>query len=300
MMKMYDSIIIGAGPAGLSAAVYLKRANKDILIIEKEAPGGKLLKIDKIENYLGFSEIEGPDLAIKMYNQVKNLQVPFVFSEVLEVKKEDNFIVITKEDTYYAKTIIYASGNQNKKPNITGFKELENKGISYCATCDGTLYKNEDVVVLGSNNKAIEESIYLASIVKKVTIITENENFESPFMAKRLNDFDNIEVIFNTKILKAMGNEKLESLEIANIKDNETKIINVKALFIALGDTPSTYPLNKLNVINEKGLIQTDENLETKVKGLFGAGDCINKTLRQVSTAVGDGALAAISALKRM
>lgn len=291
---MFDSIIIGAGPAGLSAAVYLKRANKNILIIEKEAPGGKLLKIDKVENYLGFSSIDGTSLAIKMYNQVKELKVPFEFTEVLEVKKDDNFTVITKNGTFDTKTVIYASGNQNKKPNILGFQEFENKGISYCATCDGTLYKDKDVVVLGSNEKAIEESIYLASIAKKVIIIVENDKFTSPFMAKQLDNYQNIEVLFNTKILKATGKDKLEQIETNN------NIINVSAVFVCLGDVPSTYPLNKLKVVNDKGLIEVNQNLETTIEGLFGAGDCINKTLRQISTAVGDGALAAISALKRI
>lgn len=291
---MFDSIIIGAGPAGLSAAVYLKRANKNILIIEKEAPGGKLLKIDKVENYLGFSSIDGTSLAIKMYNQVKELKVPFEFTEVLEVKKDDNFTVITKNGTFDTKTVIYASGNQNKKPNILGFQEFENKGISYCATCDGTLYKDKDVVVLGSNEKAIEESIYLASIAKKVIIIVENDKFTSPFMAKQLDNYQNIEVLFNTKILKATGKDKLEQIETNN------NIINVSAVFVCLGDAPSTYPLNKLKVVNDKGLIEVNQNLETTIEGLFGAGDCINKTLRQISTAVGDGALAAISALKRI
>lgn len=297
---MFDSIIIGAGPAGLSAAVYLKRANKNILIIEKEAPGGKLLKIDKVENYLGFSSIDGTSLAIKMYNQVKELKVPFEFTEVLEVKKDDNFSVITRNGIFNAKTIIYASGNQNKKPNILGFQEFENKGISYCATCDGTLYKDKDVVVLGSNEKAIEESIYLASIAKKVIIIVEDEKFTSPFMAQKLDNYKNIEILFNTKILKSTGKDKLEQIEIENTKTNNNNIITISAIFVCLGDAPSTYPLNKLKVVNDKGLIEVNQNLETSIEGLFGAGDCINKTLRQISTAVGDGALAAISALKRI
>ncbi len=297
---IYDAIIIGAGPAGLSAALYLKRANKDILIIEKNAPGGKLLSIGKIENYLGFTSIDGTDLAIKMYDQVKNQNVKFKFSEVLEVKKTINFEIITTEETLFAKTVIYATGNQNKKPNIQNIKKFENKGISYCATCDGTLYQNKDVVVLGSSIKAMEETIYLASLCHKVTLIAENNQLESPFIANQLNSYSNIEVLLNTKIIVVNGTEKVESVKILNTENNHENLLQIDAVFVYLGDTPSTYPLAKLNVLNENGNLEVNESLETKIIGLFGAGDCINKTLRQVSTAVGDGALAAISALKRM
>lgn len=295
---LYDSIIIGAGPAGLTAALYLKRANKDILIIEKEAPGGKLLSIEKIENYLGFDSIDGPNLAIKMYNQVKNLGVKFKFMEVLEIKKDKYFEVITKEETLISKTIIYATGNQNKKPNIKNINKFENKGISYCATCDGTLYKNKDVTVLGSNQKAIEEAIYLANICKNVTIISENEQLDSPFMINMLNNYPNIKIILNTKVLSIDGIQKVETITISNSSKQET--ISTAAIFVYLGDAPSTYPLSKLNVLNEKGNLEVNETKETKIEGLFGAGDCINKTIRQVSTAVGDGTFAALYALKRM
>lgn len=298
MNNLYDSIIIGAGPAGLSAAIYLKRANKNILIIEKNAPGGKLLTIGKIENYLGFDSIDGATLAIKMYNQVKNLDVKFKFTEVLEVKKHEYFEIRTQDEIIYSKTIIYATGNQNKKPNIANINKFENKGISYCATCDGTLYKNKNIVVLGSNQKAVEEAIYLSGICKSVNVITENEKLDSVFMMNKLNNYQNIKVSFNTKIKSINGINKVESLTIINSSNEEQ--INTDAVFIYLGDTPSTYPLSKLNVLNDKGNIEVDESKETKVEGLFGAGDCINKTLRQVSTAVGDGAIAAISALKRM
>lgn len=297
---MYDSIIIGAGPAGLSAALYLKRANKNILIIEKEAPGGKLLSIDRIDNYLGFNSINGADLAIKMYNQVKDLKVPFKFEEVLEIKKDDEFTVITQKETYTAKTIIYCAGNQNKKPNINGYQKFENLGISYCATCDGTLYKGKPVVVLGSNAKAIEEASYLAGICEKVTIISENEKLDSPFLENYINNFENLTVLLNRKIIKINGEKQIDSITIVDKNTNTEQEILTNALFVYLGDAPSTYPLNKLKVVNRLGTIEVDQNMETKIAGLFGAGDCINKKLRQVSTAVGDGALAAISSLKRM
>ncbi len=297
---MYDSIIIGAGPAGLTAALYLKRANKNILILEKEAPGGKLLSLGKIENYPGFPSIEGADLAIKMYDQVKSLKVPFKFMEVLEIKKDQHFLVITKEEIFETKTVIYATGNQNKKPKIDNFQKYENLGISYCATCDGSLYKNEEVSVLGSSEKALEEALYLANLCKKVTIITEDDHFESVFLFDKIKEQQKIKIYLNTKIVKINGENKLESVRLENKLTKENFTLPLKALFVYLGDAPSTYPLRKLAVLNEKGNLEVNQDLETAVLGLFGAGDCLNKKLRQIATATGDGALAAISALKRM
>ncbi len=288
---MYDTIIIGAGPAGLCASIYLKRANKKVLIIEKEAPGGQLIKTHLIENYPGFSSIDGAELAYKMYEHSMSLDVEFAYEEVVGVSKNEHFIVKTNMNEYASKTVIYATGNKARSLNIPGESKFKARGISYCATCDGSLYKNLETSVIGSSNQAIEEAIYLSDICSKVNILSSEK------ISADLSKYTNIKVYNEVKVLEFLGNKTLEQIKILD-KDNNELLINSACCFLYLGIMPSITEVNSLNVLDTEGYLVVDDTFETPVKGMFAAGDCVKKSLKQIVTAVSDGAIAATSAIK--
>ena len=192
---MFDTIIIGSGPAGMSAAIYLRRANKKVLLIEKEAPGGQMIRTDVIENYPGFKKIGGAELAYQMYEQVAELGADFAFEEVIGLEKNQHFTVITNEGKYEAKTVLYATGNTNKLLGVPGERKLRGKGISFCAVCDGGLYKNKDVVLIGNSKSALEESLYLAGICNNVKIITNEELYNDEETLELIKNRPNIEIL---------------------------------------------------------------------------------------------------------
>lgn len=288
---MYDTIIIGAGPAGLCASIYLKRANKNVLIIEKEAPGGQLIKTHLIENYPGFSSIDGAELAYKMYEHVMGLEVEFAFEEVESVEKDVYFKVKTSSNEYFAKTVIYATGNKSKSLNIPGEAKFKARGISYCATCDGSLYKDKETAVIGSSIQAIEEAIYLSDICSKVSILSKDK------ITTDLSKYKNIVIYDEVNIKEFIGTKTLEQIKFET-KENKELLINSSCAFVYLGIVPASNSVDDLNVVDSEGYLVVDENLETPVKGMFAAGDCVKKSLKQIVTAVSDGAIAATSAVK--
>lgn len=288
---MYDTIIIGGGPAGLAASIYLKRANKNVLIIEKEAPGGQLIKTHLIENYPGFSSIDGAELAYKMYEHVMSLDVEFAFEEVESVVKNDYFKVKTTSNEYFAKSVIYATGNKSKSLNIPGEAKFKARGISYCATCDGSLYKDKETSVIGSSHQAVEEAIYLSDICSKVYILSKEKIYID------LSKYTNIVVYEEVEVKEFIGSKTLEQVKIKTI-DNQEILINSACAFVYLGIVPASNSVDSLNVVDSEGYLVVDENLETPVKGMFAAGDCVKKSLKQIVTAVSDGAIAATSAIK--
>ena len=288
---MYDTIIIGGGPAGLAASIYLRRANKKVLIIEKEAPGGQLIKTHLIENYPGFPSIDGAELAYKMYEHVMTLNVDFAFEEVLNVKKDQLFTVYTNDNEYVSKTVIYATGNKSKSLNVPGEAKFKARGISYCATCDGSLYKNQEVAVIGDVDQAYEEALYLADICKKVNVISKGEvNFD-------FSKYSNIEIFDSSKVIEFIGDKSLTSIKIL-LSNDEEKLVNASCAFLYLGLIPASNEVNSLNILDSEGYLVVNESLETRVPGMFAAGDCVKKSLRQIVTAVSDGAIAATSAIK--
>lgn len=267
---IYDTIIVGSGPAGLTSALYLRRANKSVLIIEREAPGGKMLKTSVIENYPGFKKTTGADLAYQMYSQVVELKTEFLFTEVLDINKENNFKVTTKKGIFESKTIIYAAGNQNRALKVPGEQKLIGKGISYCAICDGGLYKDQKVIVVGGGNSAFEESLYLSNICKNVTIAVRKEEAKAEsILIEKIKVVDNIQVLYDTTVEEFVGNTNLEQVKLHNTKTDTFDLLDVKAAFIYIGFVPSTVPLQKFEVMNEFGFIIVDENLATKVPGLY-------------------------------
>ena len=287
---MYDVIIIGMGIGGITAGIYGKRAGLNVLMFEKSAPGGMLQKIYKIQNYPGFSEISGPDLALNLFNQVKKVGVPFKFEEVIDVEITEEYKkVITKHGTYEAKNIIVATGRTPKYLGLDNEKDYLGRGLSTCASCDGNFYKGEDVAVVGSGNSALQESLYLANIVNKVYLLHRGVNFKGDdALVERVRNTKNIEIVDGVNIKKINEVEgKIESVTL----DNE-KTINVKGVFIYIGYKPDTEMFKKLDITNINGDIIVSENFETEIDGLYAIGDCAKKGVYQLVTAASDGCIA--------
>lgn len=287
---MYDVIIIGMGIGGITAGIYGKRAGLNVLMFEKSAPGGMLQKIDKIQNYPGFSEISGQDLALNLFNQVKKVGVPFKFEEVIDVEITEEYKkVITKNGTYEAKNIIVATGRTPKYLGLDNEKDYLGRGLSTCASCDGNFYKGEDVAVVGSGNSALQESLYLANIVNKVYLLHRGVNFKGDdALVERVRNTKNIEIVDGVNIKKINEVEgKIESVTL----DNE-KTINVKGVFIYIGYKPDTEMFKKLDITNINGDIIVSENFETEIDGLYAIGDCAKKGVYQLVTAASDGCIA--------
>lgn len=287
---MYDVIIIGMGIGGITAGIYGKRAGLNVLMFEKSAPGGMLQKIDKIQNYPGFSEISGPDLALNLFNQVKKVGVPFKFEEVIDVEITEEYKkVITKNGTYEAKNVIVATGRTPKYLGLNNEKDYLGRGLSTCASCDGNFYKGEDVAVVGSGNSALQESLYLANIVNKVYLLHRGVNFKGDdALVERVRNTQNIEIVDGVNIKKINEVEgKIESVTL----DNE-KTINVKGVFIYIGYKPDTEMFKKLDITNINGDIIVSENFETEIDGLYAIGDCAKKDVYQLVTAASDGCIA--------
>ena len=287
---MYDVIIIGMGIGGITAGIYGKRAGLNVLMFEKSAPGGMLQKIDKIQNYPGFSEISGPDLALNLFNQVKKVGVPFKFEEVIDVEITEEYKkVITENGTYEAKNVIVATGRTPKYLGLDNEKDYLGRGLSTCASCDGNFYKGEDVAVVGSGNSALQESLYLANIVNKVYLLHRGVNFKGDdALVERVRNTKNIEIVDGVNIKKINEVEgKIESVTL----DNE-KTINVKGVFIYIGYKPDTEMFKKLDITNINGDIIVSENFETEIDGLYAIGDCAKKGVYQLVTAASDGCIA--------
>lgn len=296
---MYDIIIIGAGPAGLTAAIYGRRANKKILVLEAKTYGGQIVNTSHIDNYPAEPHISGYDFATKLYNQVKDLGAEVVFEKVTNIKLEDNIkIVETPDNKYEGKTVIIATGADSRKLGIEKEDDFLGKGLSYCATCDGNFYKGKDVAVVGGGNTAIEDVEYLSDLVNKVYLIHRRDEFRADASSvNKLKKKNNVEFVLNSKINKLNGTNLLENIEVIN-KDEEVRKIDVSALFIAVGKTPENENFKEIINMDDNGYIVSDETCHTNVEGIFVAGDNRVKSLRQLVTATSDGAVAATEAIK--
>ena len=295
---MYDIIIIGAGPSGMSAALYALRANKKVLLLEKECFGGQIINASNIENYPALPNVSGYDFATNLYNQIKSLGVILKYEEVLEVtdKKE----VITRKDTYKGKNIIIATGLKKRKLNLENEDKLLGRGISYCATCDGNFYKNKNVAVVGGGNTALEDALYLSNIASKVYLIHRRDNFRGEKkLISEVKEKNNIELILNSNITKIIGEDNLNSIEITDNRNNISKL-EIDGLFIAIGNIPDNNRFKNIIDLDENGYIIANANLKTKTDNIYVAGDTRVKTLRQLVTATSDGAIAVTEITKEM
>ena len=285
---MYDCIKIGMGPAGMSAAIYAIQAGLNTLILEENSPGGLLNKLKQIDNYLGFKNIDGPNLAYEMFEHIRSLDIKYKIATVQDIKNEKDYkVVTTNKGEFKTKGIIIACGRKVKRSGIPNEDKFLNKGVSYCAICDGALYKDKNVCVIGSSKIALEEAEYLSKICSTVTIIANKEiNY---------NEKDNIKIINNKKIKEFVGNDYLESI----ILEDGTKL-DTSCAFIYYGYTSSTSFLNKYDLCDEKGYIIVDSNMKTKEDKIYACGDIIKKDLYQISTAISEGAIAATNLNKEI
>ena len=295
---MYDVIIVGAGPSGMSAALYALRANKKVLILEKECYGGQIINASNIENYPAIPNISGFDFATNLYNQIKKLGVEFKYEEVIEITDEKE--VKTSKNTYKAKCIIIATGLKKRKLNILNEEKLLGKGISYCATCDGNFFKDRVVAVVGGGNTALEDAIYLSNITKKVYLIHRRDTFRGEKkLISEVQEKNNIELILNSNITKIIGEDNLNSIEITDNRNNISRL-EIDGLFIAIGNIPDNNRFKNIIDLDENGYIIANTNLKTKTDNIYVAGDTRVKTLRQLVTATADGAIAATEITKEM
>lgn len=298
---MFDLVIIGAGPAGLTAAIYAMRANLKTVMIEKSAPGGQIVNTGEIENYTGFTKLSGGDLALNMFNHAMSLGVTYAYGDVKTVVKQDNiFVVKTDSETYEAKALIVASGMVQRKLGLEHEEMLSANGISWCAICDGPIYKGENIVVVGGGNSAVEEASYLSTLVNHLTIVQNLPHFTADKKAiDHLLKQPNVTPIFNALVTRfVVEDNKITGVEVTDNETQNKQIIPCKGVFEYIGWLPNTYMLKGLDITNPWGYIEANDKMETAIPGLFAAGDVRVKQIRQVVTATSDGAIAVQNVLK--
>lgn len=287
---MRKCVIIGAGPAGMNAALYLKRAGIEPIIIEKDVPGGEMLKTDKIENYLGFESISGGELALKMSIQLKDLGVNIIRDKVIKVRYDDKFIVECEKEQYVSDYVIVATGRTPRKLGLRGEEELTGKGISYCAVCDGAFYRGREVAVIGGGDAALTEALYLADLCSKVYVVVRHNLRASDVLQNRVKAKENIIVLKNVNVNELKYDDKL-----SNVILDDGKTLSVSGMFIAIGGMPELSFLNEIDLEMKNGYILTNDKMESNIKGFYAVGDVRYKDYYQIVTAVSDGAVAALA-----
>lgn len=294
----YDVIIIGAGPAGISATIYLKRAGINPLVLESDAPGGTLNKTHKIENYPGYVDKDGTTLAFRMYSQIEELGVTFKTEKVINIENENNFHkVITENNVYECKYIIIATGKTPRKLDIKDADKYNGKGVSYCTICDGALYKGKSIAIVGGGNSAMESASYMKKIAKKIYIINRSSVLRADEKEqKEVLNSNNIEVIYNSKIKEIIDKQGV----ITGIKLDNEKQLEVSAIFVCIGQESNLAYYQNLNLKTDNLGIIVDGNMKTSDDYVYACGDAISKSLYQVVTAVSEGAIAASSIIKEL
>ena len=296
---MYDVLIIGAGPAGLTAAIYACRAEKSTLVLEAKTYGGQIINTPDIANYPVAPGISGFDFATTLYNQAKNLGAEVKFEKVTEVRNGDVKTVVTPKNTYEAKTVILATGAENRKLGVEGEDKLIGRGISYCATCDGNFFRKKVVAVAGGGNTAVEDALYLADLAEKVYLIHRRDAFRADAsLVSKLKERTNVELVLNANVTKLVYEQRLQGVEVTDKFTGETKVLDVAGLFVAVGQVPENQNFAHLIDLDESGYAIAGEDCLTKVPGIFVAGDNRVKDVRQLITAASDGAVAATAAIK--
>lgn len=301
MAKQYDVVVIGAGPGGMTAALYASRANLSVAMIDRGIYGGQMNNTAAIENYPGFKSIMGPDLAQNMYDSSVNFGAEYVYGTVSSIEDHGDYkIVKTDEDELQAKVVIIATGSEYKKLGIPGEHEYGGKGVSYCAVCDGAFFKNKDVVVVGGGDSAIEEASYLAGIVNHVTVIHRRDQLRAQKVIQdRAFANDKIDFIWNSNVKEVLGDDnKVTGVKVVNNQTNEASTVKTSGVFIYVGLLPMTDAFKNLNITDKDGWIKTNDQMETAVPGIYAIGDVRQKDLRQIATAVGEGGIAGQQAFK--
>ena len=299
--KIFDAIIIGGGPAGLTAGIYLSRARMNTLLLEKLSPGGQAILTEIIENYPGFPNgISGPELMQNMEKQAVKFGVQIKYGQVIEVKNDEKSkvkIVKTEDQEYRTLSIIIASGAEARKLNIPGEEKFTGRGVSYCGTCDAPFFKDKKIVLVGGGDTAIEEALYLSKFAREITIIHRRDRLRATkILQERIFSNQVINFSWNSIPLKIVGKNQVEGILVKDIKTNEEKEIICDGVFIFVGYLPETNFLKNIIQLEDKGYIHTDDNMMSSVEGIYACGDVRSKILRQVITACGEGATAAFAA----
>lgn len=297
MSEIYDVAIVGAGPAGLTAALYASRSGLKTVIIEAGAPGGKMLKTYLVSNYPGMPEVPGPDLGMAMYEQALRFGTEYMYGDVTEVTK-DKVVKMENGDEVQARSVIIATGTRERLLDIPGEKEYGGRGVSYCAVCDGAFFRNKDVVVIGGGNSALEESGFLLQFVRKLYIVIRRDEFRAESrLVEETTSNPKVEVIKDSVPVEILGEDgSVSGIRLKNVKTGEMRTVDCQGVFPYIGQDPVSGMVKDLGVTDDKGYIKVKENMMTDVPGIFGAGDVCQKVLRQIVTATNDGSIAASNA----
>ena len=298
---MYDTIIIGAGPAGMTAALYTARSNLKVALLEAGIPGGQMNNTADVENYPGYALISGPELAEKMFEPLENLGVEHVFGHVQRIEDQGDFKkVITEDEVYESKTVIIATGAFHRQLNVPGEAEFNSRGVSYCAVCDGAFFRDEDLLVVGGGDSAVEEAIFLTQFAKSVTIVHRRDQLRAQkVLQDRAFANEKISFVWDSVVEAIHSDErKVTGVTFKNIKTGETSQADFGGIFIYVGLDPVSEFVADLGIRDESGWIVTDDHMKTSVAGIYAIGDVRQKDLRQITTAVGDGAIAGQEAYK--
>ncbi|MCK6258564.1 thioredoxin-disulfide reductase [Fictibacillus sp. KIGAM418] len=297
--KIYDVIIIGAGPAGMTAAVYTSRANLSTLMLERGIPGGQMANTEDVENYPGFETILGPELSNKMFEHAKKFGAEYAYGDVKEIIDGEEYkTVVSGRKEFKARSIIIGTGAEYKKLGVPGEKELGGRGVSYCAVCDGAFFKNKELVVVGGGDSAVEEGVYLTRFASKVTIVHRRDKLRAQqILQQRAFDNEKVDFLYNHTVKEIHGeNNKVSKLTLVSTETGEEREFSADGVFIYVGMLPLNGAFVNLGITNEAGYVETNQLMETRIPGIFAAGDVREKTLRQIVTATGDGSIAAQSA----
>ncbi|HEL1020955.1 thioredoxin-disulfide reductase [Streptococcus equi] len=292
---MYDTLIIGSGPAGMTAALYAARSNLRVGILEQGAPGGQMNNTSDIENYPGYDHISGPELSLKMYEPLEKFKVENIYGIVQRVEDCGDYKRVYTEDTHYdTKTVIVATGAKHRLLGVAGEEEYTSRGVSYCAVCDGAFFRNQELLVVGGGDSAVEEAIYLTQFAKKVTIVHRRDQLRAQkILQERAFANEKLDFIWDSVVREIQGNDiKVSNVVIENVKTGQVTNHDFGGVFIYVGLIPVTQMVSELGITNQEGWIVTDDQMKTSIPGIFAVGDVRQKQLRQITTAVGDGAIA--------
>lgn len=295
---MHDIVIVGAGVAGLSAAIYGLRAGKSVLLFEEKTYGGQIINTPEIENYPGIKKVSGFEFATNLYEQATELGAEVKYEKVLGIiDNSDKKIVKTDSGEYETKAVILATGAKNRPLGIDREQELIGAGVSYCATCDGAFFRGKDVAVVGGGNTALEDAQFLSNYCNKVYVIHRRDSFRGEIKhVEALKSKPNVEFVLDSNVTKLIGEERLKAIEVGNKKTGDKREISVAGVFVAIGQMPDNEAFDELVATDDYGYIEAGEDCKTGTEGIYVAGDCRTKTVRQLTTAAADGAVAALAA----
>lgn len=292
----YDVIVVGAGPAGMTAALYASRANLSVLMLDRGIYGGNLNNTAAIENYPGFKSIQGPELAQDMYQGATQFGAQYAYGTVEKVELDGDLKRLTTDmgDIFETKALVIATGTQQRHMGVPGEEEYGGRGVSYCAVCDGAFFKNKHVIVVGGGDSAVEEGMYLTQLADKVTVVVRRDQLRAqPLIQEQAKQNNKMEFVFNTSVTEVLGDEnKVTGVKVHNSQTGADEQLQADGVFIYVGSLPMTAPFKNLGILNEQGYVKTNDLMAADVPGIFAIGDVRETPLRQVATAVGDGAIA--------